>query len=228
MILQSKYCEKCKYKEFTYVPPSLVKNSDLLIVGQNPGAEEQEEGKVFMGKCGQFLRNYLTSFDKKGIIYSITNALKCGTPNNKTPTKKELEICKPLLLQDIEYCSPKLILTLGKCAFISLTGKIESITPLIGHILYEYPVPILVGLHPSAVTGYGKDRALFEKGILPALKFFDTKVEMSYKVENSIPAYNFPVGLDIETTSLCPYKGKIRSVSVSNGKKGIFAEVEDE
>ena len=225
------FCEKCKFKEFTFVKPQLVKDCDLLIIGQNPGAEEQKEGYPFClkGKCGNFLRTrYLPQFDKKGIKYSITNALKCGTPNNKTPTKKELDICKPSLIEDIKYCNPKLILTLGKPALMALTGITSAITPLVGKILYDYSPPICVCLHPSTVISYGKDLKEFEKGILPALKYFDTQEELEYRTQENIEPLSFTVGLDIETTGLLPIKHKIKSVSISEGKKAIFSEIEDD
>lgn len=223
--MKSDFCEKCKYKDFEYIAPELIPNSDLLIVGQNP--REEDKGKPFSGESGKFLRKYLTKFDEKAIIYSITNAFKCKTPNNKSPTKKEMEICHPNLLEDIKITKPKLILALGKCAYMALTGENIAITSYVGKIIYDYPIPIAVCLHPSAITGYGRSIGDFEKGFLPALKYFEKQEELPYKIVNTIPPYRFPVGLDIETNSLNPYKGKLRSVSISEGTKALFAEVEE-
>lgn len=223
-------CEGCKFKEEGYVAPILIEKSDILIVGQNPGANEIEEGYPFCrsGDCGKLLRKYTDIMEKKELKVSITNAMKCGTPNNKTPTKKETEVCKDKLNEDIRITTPKLIVVLGKVAMTAITGLTGKITTLNGHILREYSPPVLVCIHPGRVIR-NKDEKEFEKGILPAIKYFDKPVDIEYKVKETIPPNIEPVGFDIETTSLKPQRGELKCFSVSDGKKAIFVEVtEDE
>lgn len=222
-------CDDCPYKEYGFVKPELHPNSHYLFVGQNPGQEELKAGYPFCeaGQSGALLRSYLRELTDKGFIYSITNAFKCGTPNNKTPTPKEVELCNPYLLEDIAYTNPKLIVALGKPAMIALTGIKSSILELNGHILRQFNPPVLICVHPSYVLRQGRDLKVFEKGILPALKYFDEAKEVEVKVVETIPPTDEVVGFDIETSSLHPHTGIIKCFSVSNGDKVIFVEIEE-
>lgn len=222
-------CKDCPYHEFGYVAPQLQKDSDILFVGQNPGKEELKAGIPFCpkGDSGDLLRRYLAELDTKGIKYSITNALKCGTPNNKTPTPKELKKCKHHLEADIAETTPKLIVALGKPALIALTGLNKSILKLNGKVLREYTPPILVCVHPSFIVRNAyKNIAIFEAGILPALSYFDKAQEIEVRTEVTVEPTEEEVGFDIETTSLLPHLGIIRCFSISDGDKAIFVEIE--
>lgn len=222
-------CENCPFKDFGYVPPELKPNSDILFVGQNPGQEELKIGYPFChkGNSGKLLRSYIEELDKKGLIYSITNALKCGTPNNKTPTPKQVQVCIDKLQEDIKFTTPKLIVALGKPALTALTGLKTGILKLNGHILRQYNPPIAVCVHPSFVNRRGRDLKIFEKGILPALKYFDKEIKVEYKEVITILPTEEEIGFDIETDSLQPHLGKIKCFSVSDGNTALFVEIEE-
>ncbi len=224
------YCDSCPYRGLGYVEPQLIENSGVLFIGQNPGAEEVKDGYPFSvnGKCGEVLRKYLKVLDEKKIVYSITNAVKCHTPNNKIPSKKEGLLCLDKLQADIDYCNPKLIVVLGKVALRSLTNITDSILKLNGHILKDFSTPVLVCVHPSYVLRQGKSEAVFEKGILPALSYFDKENEVEIIDRDSVEPTDELVGFDIETSSFKALKGKIKCFSVSNGEQAVFVGVEDE
>lgn len=219
-------CEDCPYIDEIYVPPLLVEDSDILFVGQNPGATEQKHGIPFHpeGASGALLKKYT---DELPVKFSITNTLKCGTPNNKTPTTKEINRCRHRLISEIEKVSPKLIVTLGKPAMVAVTGENSPILKNNGKILRGEGIPVLICVHPSFVIR-GKDAKIFEKGILPALKYFEENVVISHKVLDTIPPTDIEVGFDIETSSLRPQFGDLRCFAVSDGNKAVFVEVEDE
>ena len=218
-------CKDCPYIDEIYVPPLLVEDSDILFVGQNPGATEQKSGIPShpKGASGALLKKYTDTLPVK---FSITNALKCGTPNKKAPTTKEINRCKHRLIEEIKQLKPKLIVTLGKPAMVAVTGENSPILKSNGKIFRGEGIPVLVCVHPSFVVR-GKDEKIFEKGILPALKYFEENAVIDFKVLDTIPATDIEVGFDIETSSLRPQLGEIKCFSVSDGNKAVFVEVEE-
>ena len=77
--------------------------ANLVLVGEAPGAQEDIEGKPFVGKSGKFLDHLLTKagFDVDKDIY-FCNVIKCRPPNNRKPTLNEIEVHKPWLMQQIK------------------------------------------------------------------------------------------------------------------------------
>lgn len=107
--------------------------ADILIIGEAPGQNEDEQGLPFVGKSGQLLEKILASvqLDPEKDIY-IANIIKCRPPGNRKPTAKEIEACKPYLLEQIRLVNPKIILLTGATAFQGLTGDKRSITKVRG------------------------------------------------------------------------------------------------
>ena len=91
--------------------------ADLLIIGEAPGAQEDLEGKPYVGKSGKFLNELLikAGIDYKEDVY-FCNVIKCRPPNNRKPTAREINIHKPWLLQQIKLVDPKIILLTGSTA----------------------------------------------------------------------------------------------------------------
>ena len=85
--------------------------ADLLIIGEAPGAQEDFEGKPYVGKSGKLLNELLikAGIDYKEDVY-FCNVIKCRPPNNRKPTAREINIHKPWLLQQIKLVDPKFIL----------------------------------------------------------------------------------------------------------------------
>lgn len=224
--MKNKDCEGCALYDEAMVEPQLLPNSDILFVGQNPAKEEVNSGYPFChkGKAGALLREYT---DELTVRYSITNVVKCYTADNKV-RKKEVDKCANKLLADIKYTAPKLIVALGRPALNALTGKNMSILRMNGKILTEYNPPILACVHPSYVNYNGNNKAVFEKGILPAVKYFVEETPLDWCTKDTIEPSDEEVGFDIETSALRPHNGKLRCFAVSNGDKAVFVEVEDE
>ena len=91
--------------------------ADLLIIGEAPGAQEDLEGKPYVGKSGKLLNELLikAGIDCKEDVY-FCNVIKCRPPNNRKPTAREINIHKPWLLQQIKLVDPKFILLTGSTA----------------------------------------------------------------------------------------------------------------
>jgi len=95
------------------------KNSDILIVGQNPGQEEDRRGEPFIGPSGRILRRELAKAELGtlfGPTVRYTNLVRCLTPQNREPTAKEVKACKPYLDAEIARINPTYIVPLGALA----------------------------------------------------------------------------------------------------------------
>ncbi len=129
--------------------------SGLLLIGEAPGAEEDREGKPFVGASGQFLDRMLASVGLDRTQFAITNILPWRPPGNRNPTDAEIALCLPFLHRQIALAHPARIVMLGGTAAKTLTGRKEGITRLRGswHKLaipgLDAPVPALATLHPA-------------------------------------------------------------------------------
>jgi DNA polymerase len=107
--------------------------AEIMIIGEAPGQNEDEQGLPFVGKSGQLLDKILASVEltTEREVY-ISNAIRCRPPNNRTPNGTELEACKPYLLEQIRLVNPKIILLTGATAVKSLIGDKRGITKIRG------------------------------------------------------------------------------------------------
>ena len=124
--------------------------ADLLIIGEAPGAEEDLEGKPYVGKSGKLLNELLI---KAGIDYGkdayFCNVIKCRPPNNRKPTIGEINIHKPWLLQQIKLVDPKIILLTGSTAMRAILEVKDPISNLRGQWIKKDGRQIMVIFHPS-------------------------------------------------------------------------------
>jgi uracil-DNA glycosylase family 4 len=105
----------------------------VLIIGEGPGQQEDEQGLPFVGKSGQLLEKILESvrFDTEKDVY-ICNIVKCRPPENRVPTAPEVAACKGYLLEQIRLVDPKIILLTGATALKSLLGVKQGISKVRG------------------------------------------------------------------------------------------------
>lgn len=105
----------------------------IMIVGEGPGQQEDEQGLPFVGKSGQLLEKILAAvrLDTEKDVY-ICNVVKCRPPGNRTPTADESAACKGYLLEQIRLVDPKIILLTGATAMKGLTGEKRGITKIRG------------------------------------------------------------------------------------------------
>jgi uracil-DNA glycosylase len=110
--------------------------ASIMIIGEGPGQNEDEQGLPFVGRSGQLLEKILESvqFSSEQDVY-ICNVVKCRPPDNRTPTPQEAEACKPYLLEQIRIVNPKIILLTGATAVRGLTGDKRGITKIRGQWL---------------------------------------------------------------------------------------------
>ena len=105
--------------------------ADLLIIGEAPGAQEDLEGKPYVGKSGKLLNELLiqAGIDYKKDVY-FCNVIKCRPPNNRKPTAREINIHKPWLLKQIKLVDPKILLLTGSTAMRAILEVKDPISNL--------------------------------------------------------------------------------------------------
>lgn len=97
----------------------------VLFVGEAPGAEEDKQGKPFVGRSGTILDDWIEAADLDG-EFAITNVVKCRPPENRTPTDEESERFGTWLDEEIDAMEPAIIVPLGKTAtrsFLDIEGS---------------------------------------------------------------------------------------------------------
>ena len=127
-------------------------NAELMLIGEAPGEEEDQEGEPFVGRSGKLLNKILAAIGKNRLegVY-ITNVLKCRPPNNRDPLSSEVDKCEPYLLKQVGMIKPKLILALGKVAARTLLKKDIPLKEMRGTIYDYYGTPLKVTYHPATL-----------------------------------------------------------------------------
>tara|TARA_Y100001968_G_scaffold217938_1_gene200522 strand:- start:4272 stop:4832 length:561 start_codon:yes stop_codon:yes gene_type:complete len=108
-------------------------NADLMIIGEAPGAIEQEIGEPFLGRSGKLLDLLLNQvgIDPDREVY-ICNVIKCKPLKNRRPTKAEIKRNKPWLLQQIKLVNPLIIVLAGSTALEAVLGIKKGISAIRG------------------------------------------------------------------------------------------------
>jgi len=97
-------------------------HSKIMIIGEGPGANEDAEGKPFVGRAGKLLNKMLEAINLKRENVYISNVVNYRPPSNRKPTEKEVERYLPYLISHIEIINPKILLLLGSTALNALIG----------------------------------------------------------------------------------------------------------
>jgi DNA polymerase len=122
-----------------------------MIVGEAPGANEDEQGVPFVGQAGQLLTKIIEAIQLGRDDVFIANVLKHRPPGNRNPMPEEVVACSPYLVRQIELVKPKVILALGTFAAQTLLETKNTIGKLRGQIHRYYGVPLIVTYHPAAL-----------------------------------------------------------------------------
>jgi len=151
-------------------------DADMVLVGEAPGANEDQTGEPFVGDAGHLLDGFLRRVELAREDLYICNLLKCRPPGNRDPEPDEITACAPFLHTQLRLIRPKVIVALGRFAGRVLTGESED-APL-GYMrrhdwFYSNRTtgvrcPIIVTYHPAYV--------LRNKGNKQAAKEAATKI----------------------------------------------------
>lgn len=89
-------------------------DAKIMFIGEAPGAEEDAQGRPFVGRSGQLLRQTITESNIKLDKVFITNIVKYRPPENRDPNTDEIEVCRDWLDRQIQIIEPATIVTLGR------------------------------------------------------------------------------------------------------------------
>jgi uracil-DNA glycosylase len=126
----------------------------VMLIGEAPGAEEDRQGKPFVGPSGQLLDRMLGQIGLDRSRVWITNVIYWRPPGNRPPTSGEIAVCLPFLERQIELLDPAFILFVGGIAAKALLNRSDGVTKLRGRP-FSYRtadgrvIPCLVTFHPA-------------------------------------------------------------------------------
>jgi len=137
----------------------------LMIVGEAPGEQEDQQGEPFVGPAGRLLDNMLRAIGlardetapERAVF--ICNTLKCRPPRNRNPQPAETARCAPYLERQIALVQPRLLLAMGRFAAQALLGSDEPIGRLRGRVHERGGVPVIVTYHPAYLLRTLVDKA---------------------------------------------------------------------
>jgi uracil-DNA glycosylase len=126
--------------------------AELMVIGEGPGEEEDNQGLPFVGKSGQLLDKILAAagFSRQENVF-IANIVKCRPPANREPTPEERTACLPFLLLQIEMIQPAIIILLGSTALKGLIDPNGKITQVRGKWMEWNDIQVMPTFHPSAL-----------------------------------------------------------------------------
>ena len=132
-----------------------VPSARLLIVGEAPGANEDEVGRPFVGRGGQLLDSLLADAGLRRAEVSVLNILKCRPPVNRTPSRSEAARCTGWLDRQVELLDPPVVLTLGRTALTWALGAATTLASVRGRVHEWRHRRLVVSYHPSAALRFG-------------------------------------------------------------------------
>jgi len=134
-----------------HVPGEGNPNAGFVIVGEAPGATEDELGRPFVGKSGDLLTKIIDAIGFRREDVFICNVLKHRPPGNRNPSPSEIVACRPFLLRQLELLRPRVILALGTFAAQTLLESDSPIGKLRGIEHRYHGIPLVATYHPAAL-----------------------------------------------------------------------------
>jgi DNA polymerase len=159
---QIKNCDRCPLHKNrkNAVPGEGHWKNRIMLIGEAPGFNEDEQGRPFVGRAGKLLEEFFEFIGKKREEVFITNVVKCRPPKNRQPEEDEIKVCTSLYLdKQIELIKPKLIVCLGNVSanyiFEKFGLKFESISKQHGKVFsisnLFLQTKIIATYHPAAI-----------------------------------------------------------------------------
>ncbi|MBC8044118.1 MAG: uracil-DNA glycosylase [Rhizobacter sp.] len=149
----TKDCQKCRLgaTRKNYVFGNGNPKAKIVVVGEAPGADEDEQGIPFIGRSGQLMDKILSSINLTREEVFACNVLKSRPPQNRNPEPDEVAACLPYLHRQIEIIKPKIILALGKTAANTLLGSDFAMSAMRGKVMKWRNIDMIVTYHPAAL-----------------------------------------------------------------------------
>ena len=145
-------CERCVLADTRTlaVPGDGSPSAAVMIIGEGPGQNEDEQGLPFVGRAGKLLDKFLAEVPLRRSDVFITNVVKCRPPGNRDPEPGEVAACMPYLQAQIELIDPRVLVTLGRHSMLRFypEGKISNDHGRIIRIGRRVLLPLY---HPAAI-----------------------------------------------------------------------------
>jgi len=106
--------------------------SKIMLIGEAPGVNEDQEGLPFVGRAGQLLDNMLSAIDLNRKKVYISNIINYRPPENRRPSEEEMKRYLPFIKRHIEIINPKILVLLGSTAMNALIGNEVVISKMRG------------------------------------------------------------------------------------------------
>ncbi len=152
-------------------------DADVVFVGEGPGAQEDQQGEPFVGRSGDVLDEALLEVGLDRESVRITNCVRCRPPENRDPTKEELNNCRGYLEQEIEIVDPELVVPIGKVPSEHLLERDVAVTKEAGDLvdaeLGGQRRHVLISVHPAATLYDRSQRDVFFDTIAAAADYTD-------------------------------------------------------
>lgn len=121
----------------------------LMFVGEAPGADEDAQGKPFVGRAGQLLTKIIEAIGLKREEVLIGNVNRCRPPGNRQPTLEEAAICRPFLFREIAAVQPQVIVVMGNTAVQNLLETRAGISRVRGNFQDFRGIKVMPTFHPA-------------------------------------------------------------------------------
>ena len=144
-------CTKCPLHKNrnNAVPGEGNYDAEVMFIGEAPGAEEDRQGRPFVGAAGRLLTEALSLAGFRREEVFITNIVKCRPPGNRVPTNEERNACIPYLLRQMELIKPRIVCLLGRTPLETLIGP-YSISKMRGKVVEKMGYKFFLTYHPAA------------------------------------------------------------------------------
>ena len=150
VIKECRICALCEGRNQT-VPGEGALDAKFVVVGEGPGATEDELGRPFVGRAGELLDSILGSVGIARESAFILNIVKCRPPQNRKPLPDEMAACLPYLHRQLAILRPKVILAAGSTAASGLLQSKASLGQLRGQVHRYAGIPVIATYHPAAL-----------------------------------------------------------------------------
>jgi DNA polymerase len=148
-------CTELAASRQTVVVGDFPPEARLMLVGEAPGAQEDEAGHPFVGKAGALLDQLLAEAGLERHAIAVANVLNCRPPGNRAPSRLEAGRCAGWLDRQVELVDPALVVTLGGTALAWAFGSGHRLRDMRGCFHDWRGRRLLVTYHPSAAIRFG-------------------------------------------------------------------------
>lgn len=172
-------CEGCPLvgrPGHTFVPGSGSTDSELMIIGEQPGANEARQGAPFVGESGKVLRKIMSAVKLDPNSAYITNAIKCYVAHQLSPTEQQTAIamCLDKLAAEIQEVKPKYVITAGSVAQQAIDGR--KVTETRGFVQDFHGMQVINTYHPAALFRVPENFDLFALDLAKMSRLMQGKV----------------------------------------------------